>query len=206
MNQESKSLADWLVQKGITLITFPLEAEYAVLRHVLTQLESDRVFLIHSKEPPQWVPSDIVLLDATGHSQAIRTTFIQKAISDDLQHFLENPSDSQEFMTRMRRMAKSHPKRNLWVWWSPTDMVAHSVSDIDLATTLRAISSEIAEKSFIAFVAKRVHSYQGLATLAFVSQVLIDVKERIDGDNEYVYQVKKHPNPEVQGAEVVIEG
>ncbi len=197
------SLLDWC-SNGINNITFQTSAEYRVLQQVLSCLEGSKVALIHAKDITLDLSDEIVLIDATGHALTAKTALRRRISDSDDERFIENPADIQGFLSRIRRLKKSHKDVEWWLWWSPSDLIAHGVNEEEISQVLRVISSDFADTRFVAFIAREIHDTKGLSLFDYISNVSISV-ERVheSGKTRYHWQVEKHPDTKMEG--VMIE-
>ncbi len=184
---------EWLVA-GVNLITFTTALDYRVLQRVVSGMADDGV-VIHSR-PLSWLddrPS--VLFDVTGHAGAPASS-LRRRLADvgDVPH-IGNPADIKMLLSEIRRFSKAIRKK-YWVWWTPSDLLAHGLDDLGVAKCLRILNSEF-KTPFLALVAKDVHTPRGLNLMAMVSMVWIDVTKTDDRGS--VWAAVKHPDPAFEG-------
>ena len=196
------SIQDWLDERGLVIIKFPVVAEYTILNEILNVLDDQEVVFIHSKLPRYVNVSDSVTkIDATGHALTARTALRQKISASDNISTLDNFEDIQSILNQFSRIRKSFPGPHWWIWWSPSDLVAHDISEDEILRCLRAIAKDYSDIRFITLVAKEVHSSQALSRFEYVADILLDV-ETPQEDESYQWQIRKHPSMESTGVKL----
>ncbi len=179
-------LTDVLVE-GVNLLTIPLRLEFRALHQVLEDLDSD-VLLLHSKDIGSLKKDGLSRLDLTGHAE-LKTQALRRSISlSDI----PDPSDIAKLLSTLRTVNKAAQK-NYIVWWSPSDLLLHSMSDLEIAKSLRLINSSFSIK-FLAIVMRDVHSH--LEFLALASNSWIDMHEH---DHKIIFEVIKHYDHSMEG-------
>ena len=203
----SKILIDeWLMDDGLTVIKFPVDAEYFTLNQVLKSIKGQGCVLIHSKSlrDQSLCTSNTIKIDATGHALTARTVLRQRISASDDITTLDNLEDIQSISSQLYKIKKSHSDIHWWIWWSPSDLIAHDIDEIEILRCLRAITKEFADIRFLALVAKEVHSKQALARLEYIADVTLDIERiRDKGHNTHHWHIQKHPIMEREGVEFV---
>jgi hypothetical protein len=193
-------LADWC-NSGLSLVMFPVDAEYSTLNMVLEACNRQSAVLIHSK-PLRDIPVDnIITIDATGHALTAQTALMQriKALDDDTT--LDNPEDIQSILSQFQRYRKLNPKVEWWIWWSPSDLVTHDVDENEIVRCLRVLANYFSDYRFLVLIAKEVHSDLTLARLEYVSETTVDVKcDETEGQVSHSWSVRKHYHTKIEGA------
>ncbi|MHA1862926.1 MAG: hypothetical protein ACTSWA_04080, partial [Candidatus Thorarchaeota archaeon] len=177
-------LEKWFGIGGLTVISFPVEAEYVVLNQIRKGLGDELLALIHSKLIDN-ESEQMTLIDATGHEPTARTALRQRVGDYDNDFKLENPADVQGVLSRIGKLAETI-QANWWLWWSPSDMIAQGVTDEEVARCMRIIAKDFSKVRFLAFIARDVHTHRGLATLKYISTTFVDVT-RIVKDGHIVH-------------------
>jgi len=191
-------LNKWFGTSGLSIISFPIEAEYVVLKQIRDDIGEDSQAIIHSK-PIDGDMKNTTLIDATRHEPTSRDSLRQRVSDYDSENFLENPADTKGVLTRLGKLAESI-KASWWLWWSPSDMVAQGVTDEEISRCLRIIAKDFSKVRFLAFVAKGVHSDRGLATLKYIATNYIDVTREADnGKFTHKWHLLKHPTITIEG-------
>jgi hypothetical protein len=190
-------LKEWCNEGGLVLISFPIQAEYSILHHVLESFTDQQITIIHSK-PITSKMGNITSIDATGHAltagSALRRRISQERV------VLENPADTQGFLSQLKKFIKSFSKTEWWLWWSPSDLVAQEVDDLEIAQCLRVIAKDFSGSRFLAFVARDVHTTRGLAIMKYISGVYLRIMRCEDKERQvHHWQVIKHPNLQLEG-------
>jgi len=187
-------LGDWCIE-GISIITFETDTEYRVLQCILSSLDNSKVALVHSKGISFELNDEIILVDATGHALTAKTALRRRISDSDDERYIENPADIQGFLSRLRKLKQSHKEIKWWLWWSPSDLIAHGLDEDEIVQTLRVISSDFSDIHFMAFIAKEVHSKRGLALFEYVSNVSMSVERIREPDmNDLFWRTCKHPD------------
>ncbi|TFG34200.1 hypothetical protein EU527_04550 [Candidatus Thorarchaeota archaeon] len=188
----------------MSVISFPVEAEYRVLDHVLEVLSKESIALIHSKSIPQHSNEHITLIDATGHAPTARTALRRRVGEYDNINVFENPADVQGVLTQLGKLAGS-VRVGWWLWWSPSDMIAQGLTDEEVARCMRSIAKDFSETRFLGFVAKDVHSQRGLATLKYVSSTFVDISQPTsERQGVHRWRLAKHLDREIEGDEIEV--
>lgn len=188
----------WFGIGGLTVISFPVEAEYVVLDQIRDDLGDVSISLIHSK-PLNNESEQVTLIDATGHEPTARTALRQRVSDYDNDFILENPANVQGVLSRLGKLAES-VKGKWWLWWSPSDMIAQGVTDEEIARCMRIIAKDFSKVRFLAFIARDVHTHRGLATLKYISTTFIDVTRIVeDGHIVHNWHLLKHPTIALEG-------
>jgi len=191
-------LEKWFGTGGLSIISFPVEAEYVVLDQIRDDLGDVSLSLIHSK-PLNTESAQTTLIDATGHEPTARTALRQRVGDYDNDFKLENPADVQGVLNRLGKLAES-AKGKWWLWWSPSDMIAQGVTDEEVARCMRIIAKDFSNVRFLAFIAKDVHTHRGLATLKYISTTFVDVTRIVnDGSIGHNWHLLKHPTIDIEG-------
>jgi hypothetical protein len=199
-------LEEWFGSGGLSIISFPAEAEYAVLNQMLDSLGEERMALIHSKPIHLDSKEYVTLIDATNHAPTARTTLRRRVGEYDNTTLLENPADVQGVLNQLGKIA-GLVQVKWWLWWSPSDMVAQGLTDEEVARCMRVIAKDFSETRFLGLVAKDVHTLRGLATLKYVSSIFIDVTRRVvEKHSVHNWSIVKHPHTELEGDEIEIQG
>jgi len=198
-------IKDCFHDNGLGLIKFPVDAEYSTLIHILDNLNDQGKVLIHSKSIRNTTFSDnTVLIDATGHALTARTALRQKISASEDISSLDNPEDIQSVLNQLYKIRRAHPESNWWIWWSPSDLVAHDIDENGILRCLRAIAKEFSDVRFIAMVAKEVHSKQALARLEYIADVTLDIERLLEeGKGTHQWFVQKHPIMEKEGVRFI---
>jgi len=90
-----------------------------------------------------------------------------------------------------------------WLWWSPSDLVAQKVDDMEIVKCLRVIAKDFSETRFLALVAQGVHTQQGHALLEYISSVCLEVERLVDDRHSmHRWRVVKHPDSQLVGGEI----
>ena len=200
---ERVNLETWC-SAGLSLIIFPVEAEYSTLLKVLETFNGQVTFLIHSKPLREIKTENTIILDATGHALTAQTALRQRIKASDDDATLENPEDIHSILAQLQKQRRSHPDVQWWIWWSPSDLVTHDVDEKEVIRCIRALSNEFSGDRFLILVAKEVHSEQTLARLEYISEVTIDVtRDRTRGQIKHDWSVRKHPDVKIEGVTVV---
>lgn len=188
----------WFGPRGLGIISFPVEAEYVVLRQIRESLGDDSLALIHSK-PISETSEQLTLIDGTGHEPTARAALRQRVGDYDNATLLENPADVQGVLNRLGKLAES-VKVDWWLWWSPSDMVVQGATDEDVGRCLRIVAKIFSKVRFLVFIAKDVHTHRGLATLKYISTTLVDVTRAVvDGQIVHSWHLLKHPSIDFEG-------
>lgn len=196
-------LQEWCSTGGLILISFPTDAEYFILRHILESLTEQRSTLIHSKPLRFNLPPSITPIDATAHALTAREALRRRLGNHEGTAFLENPADMQGFLSQLKKIAKSQPEIQWWLWWSPSDLVAQEVDDMEIVRYMRIIAKDFSGTPFLAFVAKDVHTQRGFALLEYISSVYLEVVRLTDREKiVHLWRVRKHPHLQLEGVEV----
>jgi hypothetical protein len=200
-------LDSWMRNGGLGIIKFPISTEYSVLAKVLQGIDSEGCVLIHSKplRSPKFLTATTVTVDATGHALTARTALRQRISASEDVSVLDSPEDIQATLSQLYKLRKQHPEKQWWIWWSPSDLIAHDVDEKEILRCLRAIAKEFADVHFVALVAKEVHSREALARIGFIAEVSLDI-EPVEGEKVHRlhhWHVEKHPGTEIEGVEVV---
>jgi len=186
-------LNDWLLDSGLTLIKFPVDAEYSTLTQILDNLDGQENILIHSKSLRSLqINNNTIKIDATGHALTARTALRQKISASENTSIIDNFEDMQSILNQFHKIRKSHLKSQWWIWWSPSDLVAHDIDENDILRYLRTIAKEFSDVRFLALVAKEVHSKQALARLEYIADVTLDI-EKLQGEGPHHWRLEKHP-------------
>jgi len=197
-------LNKWFGNKGLSIISFPVEAEYRVLDQVLEILSKESIALIHSKPIPRNSNEHITFIDATGHAPTARTTLRRRVGEYNNINVFENPADVQGVLTQLGKLAGS-VRVGWWLWWSPSDMIAQGLTDEEVARCMRNIAKDFSEIRFLGFVAKDVHSQRGLATLKYVSSTFVDISQpTTKKQGVYRWRLAKHQEREIEGDEIEV--
>jgi hypothetical protein len=187
----------WFETKGLTVISFPIEAEYTVLQQIRDGIGEESQAIIHSK--PLDDVKNTILIDATRHEPTTRTALRQRVSDQDSENVLENPADVEGVLNRLGKLGESI-KTDWWLWWSPSDMVAQGIADDAISRCLRIVAKDFSKVRFLAFVAKGVHSERGLATLKYISAIYVDVTRETDkGKFRHRWHLLKHPTITMEG-------
>ena len=196
-------LEDWC-NTGLSLIKFPIDAEYAVLTKILETSNGHSTILIHSK-PLRDIPiENVTTIDATGHALTAQTALRQRIKASDDDTTLENPEDIQSILSQLQRRRKSNPDVKWWIWWSPSDLVTHNVEENDIVRCLRALANDFSNNRFLVLIAKDVHSKQTLARLEYISETTVDVdRDKTKGQITHNWSVRKHHDIKIEGAYVI---
>jgi hypothetical protein len=190
-------LNKWFGNKGLTIISFPIEAEYTVLKQIHDGIGEESRVIIHSK--PLDDMKNTMLIDATRHEPTARIALRQRVSDQDSENFLENPADVEGVLNRLGKLGESI-KADWWLWWSPSDMIAQGVADDAISRCLRIVAKDFSKVRFLAFVAKGVHSERGLATLKYISAVYVDIiRESDNGKFKHRWHLLKHPTITMEG-------
>jgi hypothetical protein len=197
-------LEEWC-NAGLSLIKFPIDAEYAVLNQILETANGHSAILIHSKPLRDIQVENITTIDATGHALTAQTVLRQRIRASDDDSTLENPEDIQSILSQLQKRRRSQSDTEWWVWWSPSDLVAHDIDESEIVRCMRALANEFSDTRFLVLVAKDVHSKQTLARLEYVSEMTVDVN-RVQEKNQikHQWQVRKHPDTKLEGIEVIV--
>jgi hypothetical protein len=197
-------LEEWFGDKGLSIISFPIEAEYTILDKVLDNLGEARVALIHSKPIGREPRAHVTLIDATGHAPTARTALRRRVGQYDSTTLIENPADVQGVLNQLGKIA-GLVEADWWLWWSPSDMIAQGLTDEDIVHCLRIVAKDFSETRFLGFIAKDVHTQRGLATLKYISTRFIDVT-RDDGEKRgvHIWRMVKNPNTAFEGEEIEV--
>ncbi len=131
-------LNEWFGTRGLSIISFPIEAEYVVLKQIRDAIGDEFQAIIHSKPIDDEI-ENTTLIDATRHEPTARTALRQRVSDHDSENFLENPADVEGVLNRLGKLAESI-KATWWLWWSPSDMVAQGVTDEEISRCLRIIA------------------------------------------------------------------
>jgi hypothetical protein len=190
-------LNKWFGNKGLTIISFPIEAEYTVLKQIHDGIGEESQVIIHSK--PLDDMKNTRLIDATRHEPTARTALRQRVSDQDSENVLENPADVEGVLNRLGKLGESI-KADWWLWWSPSDMIAQGVADDAISRCLRIVAKDFSKVRFLAFVAKGVHSERGLATLKYISAIYVDIiRESDNGKFKHRWHLLKHPTITMEG-------
>jgi hypothetical protein len=197
-------LEEWFGSGGLSIISFPVEAEYAVLNQMLESLSEERMALIHSKPIHLDSKEYVTLIDATGHAPTARTTLRRRVGQYDSTTLIENPADVQGVLNHLGKIA-GMVEADWWLWWSPSDMIAQGLSDEDITYCLRIVAKDFSETQFLGFIAKDVHTERGLATLKYISTRFMDVT-RDDDDKRgvHIWRMLKSPDTALEGEEIEV--
>lgn len=196
-------LEDWC-RTGLSLVKFPVDAEYAVLNQILETFNGHSTILIHSKPLRDIQVENVITIDATGHALTAQTALRQRIRASDDDTTLENPEDIQSILSQLQRRRKSNPDVIWWIWWSPSDLVTHDVEETEIVRGLRALANDFSENRFLVLVAKDVHSKQTLARLEYISETTVDVeRNKTKGQITHNWSVRKHHDTKIEGACVV---
>lgn len=188
----------------MSLIKFPVDAEYSTLNKVLKTFNGQSAVLIHSKPLRDIIITNVTTIDATGHALTAQNALRQriKATGDD--STLENPEDVQSILSQLQKQRKSNPEVQWWIWWSPSDLVTHNVEETEIVRCLRALANEFSDHRFLVLVAKEVHSSQTLARMEYVSETIVDVcRDKTRGGITHDWGVRKHLDTKIEGAHVI---
>ena len=188
MARSTPPAKEWFKTGGLACIRFPVHSEYKVLDQLLTVLNENAIALVHSKQLRNKKQGNVLQIDATGHALTPHTALRQRIGEVGNSEALENPSDTQAILSELRRLKKSNPKTNWWIWWSPSDMLTQNIGEGEIVRCLRAIAKDFSDVSFLALVPRCVHTQQGLALLDYVSEIVIDFDEE--------WSILKHPSME----------
>ena len=193
-------LEDWC-KTGLTLIKFPVDAEYVVLNQILETSNDHSTILIHSKPLRDIHVENVKTINATGHALTAENALRQRIMASDDESTLENPENIQSILSHLQRQKKSHSEVQWWIWWSPSDLVNHDVEEIEIVRCLRALANDFSEYRFLVLVAKEVHSKQTLARLEFISETTVDVEREVAGfQTTDKWRVRKHHEIKLEGA------
>jgi len=189
---------------GLSLIEFPVDAEYSTLKKVLESFNGQSSVLIHSK-PLRDIPlENVITIDATGHALTAQTALRQRIRASDDNTSLENPEDIQSILSQLQKQRRSHPDVQWWIWWSPSALVTHDVDENEIIRCFRALANEFSDDRFLILIAKEVHSERTLARLEYISEVTVDVtRDKTRGQITHEWRVRKHPDVKIEGAMVV---
>jgi hypothetical protein len=197
-------LEEWFGSGGLSIISFPVEAEYAVLNQMLDSLSEERMALIHSKPIHLDSKKYVTLIDATGHAPTARITLRRRVGQYDSATLIENPADAQGVLNQLGRIADL-VEADWWLWWSPSDMIAQGLSDEDIAHCLRIVAKDFSGTRFLGFIAKDVHTERGLATLKYISTRFIDVTRDDDEKRGFhIWRMVKSPDTALEGEEIEV--
>jgi hypothetical protein len=197
-------LEEWC-NAGLSLIKFPIDAEYAVLNQILETTNGHSAILIHSKPLRDIRVENVTTIDATGHALTAQTALRQRIKASDDGATLENPEDIQSILSQLQKRRRSQSGTDWWVWWSPSDLVAHDIDESEIVRCMRALANEFSETRFLALVTRDVHSKQTLARLEYVSEMTVDVNRVQEKDQiTHRWQVRKHPKSELEGVEIIV--
>ena len=197
-------LEEWC-SAGLSLIKFPIDAEYTVLNQVLETSNGQSAVLIHSKPLRDTQVERVTTIDATGHALTAQTALRQRIKASEDGSTLENPEDIQSILSQLQKRRRSMSDTGWWLWWSPSDLVAHDIDESEIVRCIRALANEFSDTRFLVLVAKDVHSKQTLARLEYISEMTVDVN-RVQDKNQirHQWQVRKHPDTTLEGVEVVV--
>ncbi len=189
-----------LLSIGVNLITFPTKLEYSIFQDVVSGIEPTTI-VIHSK-PPVWLTpkSELTLVDATGH--LISTAGALRRKMSHSAYVIPNPGDVKMVLSKIRDINRT-TKCDYWIWWTPSDLLAHGLEDVDIAKCLRVINSEF-KRPFLAMVARDVHSDKGVNLMGLVSMTWFDIKNESEKE-EYRWSVAKHFNSQIEEKVFTIE-
>jgi len=194
-------IKDWLDDNGLILIKFPIVAEYTILNQIMNVINDQNFIIIHSKLLRYTFVSDnAIKIDATGHALTAHTALRQKISTSDDISALDNLEDIQSILNQFHKIRKSHPLPRWWIWCSPSDLVAHDISEDEILRCLRAIAKEYSDIRFIALVAKEVHSERALSRFEYIADILLDVETHRE-EEAYQWQISKHPGIEKKGVQ-----
>ena len=194
-------LTDWFQDGGLVLIKFPVNAEYSTLTQILDNLDGQENILIHSKSFCNLRTYDnTIKIDATGHGLTARTALRQKISASEDISTLDNVEDIQSILNQFYKIRKSHPETHWWIWWSPSDLVAHDIEENEILRCLRTIAKEFSDIRFLALTAKEVHSKQALARLEYIADVTLDIEKLLE-EGMHQWRLEKHPVKEKKGAQ-----
>lgn len=181
-------------------MSFQTRSEYSVLNQMLASLQEQRVNLIHSK-PIRFAPSDNINLIDMSHHELTARSALRRRISDyDDRSMIHNPADTQGFLTQLEKLTKISSASEWWVWWSPSDLIAHGVEEIEIAQCLRVIASDHSALRFIALVPRDVHTERGFAVIEYLAEMHCRTADGDDGKR--LWEVAKHHDTRFEGVRV----
>ena len=197
---EALPLNDWCATGGFAVVSFQTRAEYTVLNQMLASLADQKVNLIHSK-PIRFTQSDnITLIDMSTHELTARSA-LRRRISDyDDRSSIHNPADTQGFLTQLEKLTKGVSESSWWLWWSPSDLIAHGVEEIEIAQCLRVIASDLSSLRFIALIPREVHTTRGFAIMEYLAEMHFKTGETNDGKT--LWEVAKHHDTKFEGVRI----
>jgi hypothetical protein len=196
-------LKKWCSVGGLSIVSFPPHAEYAVLDSTLESLADEKIALIHSKPVHHSPSTDITLIDATGHALTARSALRRRVSDQEGVTLVEDPTDMQGLLSQLKRLTKSLTHTQWWLWWSPSDLVAQKVDDMEIVKCLRVIAKDFSETRFLAFVAQGVHTQRGHALLEYISSAYLEIEHFVDDRHSmHRWRVVKHPDLQLVGGEI----
>ena len=196
-------LEEWC-SKGLSLIKFPVDAEYRTLNKALETVNGQSIVLIHSKPLRDIEINNVTTIDATGHALTAQTALRQRIKASDDESTLENPDDIQSILSQLQRFRKTNPEVQWWIWWSPSDLVTHDVDESEIVRCLRALANDFSNHRFLILIAKEVHSSQTLARIEYISETVVEVKlDNAHGGITHGWGVRKHHDTKLEGAHVI---
>ncbi|MGY5852767.1 MAG: hypothetical protein RTU92_04295 [Candidatus Thorarchaeota archaeon] len=199
-------LQDWC-PSGLCIVNYPVHAEYGVLQQVTSALENQSLVIIHAKEIKTEFKSKVTFVDAMGHALTAQTALRRRISDSEGSTVLEDPADTQALLSQLRKLKKSDPEAEWWLWWSPSDLIAHGVDEKEIAKCLRVLATDFADTRFLAFVTRDIQSGMGLSLLEYIASVCIDVERKVDGNSiTHTWRVAKHPDTKLEGEEIEFKG
>jgi hypothetical protein len=118
---------------------------------------------------------------------------------------IEDPAEIQNFLSQIRGVDAGFQGAPWWLWWSPSDLVAHGIDDLTIARYLRAIAKDFESTTFVALVAESAHTERGLAIMRYVARVWIEVRIEQRKGEKPRWIIRKHPESDLKEAELSVE-
>ena len=193
-------LEEWCSSGGISMISYDTRFEYIVLNKVLESLAGSQITLIHSKQIRDTLPSNITLIDATGHGLTETSVLHSQLTIGTDYSVIDNPEDTRLFLNKFHKLTKIYPDTEYWVWWSPSDLLTHDLDERAISKCIRIMAKDYSDLKILILIVNNVHSKQGFAILEYISESHYEYSLSESGtDDKHKCCVIKHPNVKLEG-------